>query len=219
MTPFFLLASQEYERDNGEPGEAYGSDDDEILLLASQQYESKENINGETCDERELSLECDDEILLLASEQYESNDKTCAQYNRELLYDCDGYDEVLFLESSDKVDKNKMLGEADPCKHDESIVAERFASPVSEDDILKLIDGSIPANTKKTTLWAVNTWKEWVKQRKEHGNEIPPSLDEATDEDMNKWLAQFILEVRNKHGECYTGATIYSLCAGIQRYI
>lgn len=162
----------------GEP-DAYGSENDDILLLASQQQANDETCQH-YCDEYELSFEYDDEILLLGSQQYELkeiNDETCPQYNCELSYECDGDDGFFVLHiahqqyeecskhHSVEQDKYKMLVYEPEAEASTSMVAKQFASPLTEGDILKLIDGSIPANTNKTTLWAVNTWKEWERAR------------------------------------------------------
>lgn len=95
----------------------------------------------------------------------------------------------------------------------------RFGSPASEADILEKIDGFIPRATKKTTLWSVKTWSEWAEHRQSSGSDVPPELDGISNEDLNKWLARFVVEARNKEGEEYKGGTLYSLCSGIQRYI
>ena len=43
-------------------------------------------------------------------------------------------------------------------------------------------------------------------------------LDGISNADLNKWLAQFIVEARNQQGEEYRGGTLYSLCSGIHLY-
>ena len=81
------------------------------------------------------------------------------------------------------------------------------------------IDGAIPRSTRKTTMWAVNTWECWRDCRKEENADIPPSLDGIDNNDLNHWLARFVIEGRNQNGEHYTGSILYSLCAGIQRHV
>ena len=99
-------------------------------------------------------------------------------------------DEKIFILASQQ-------SERDDNEHDVATRKKRFGSPISESDILKQIGDAVPANTQKTTLWAVRTWKDWSAQRKESGDEVPCCLEVATDEDVNKWLARFVLEVRN----------------------
>ena len=175
--------------------------DDELFLLASQEYEELDSWVGDINEQDDVMEQTesgsniipddddDDKLFLVASQQYEETLTT----NQ-------------FMEQEDE-SASKATGK------------KRFASPISESDIMRLIDDAIPANTQKTTLWAVRTWKDWATQRKENGDEVPCDLEVATNEDINKWLARFVLEVRNQRGECYTGATIYSLCAGLQRHI
>ena len=84
---------------------------------------------------------------------------------------------------------------------------------------MKKIDGAIPKSTRKSTTWSVNTWEEWSDHRQSIGSDSPPKLDALTNGELNYWLDRFVVEVRNKKGECYEGGTLYSLCAGIQRYL
>lgn len=74
--------------------------------------------------------------------------------------------------------------------------------------------------TRKTTAWAVSIWQKWRGSRAKRSNDvIPPLLENASNQELNHWMAKFIYEVRNQHGEAYTGSTLYSICSGIQRYI
>ena len=130
-----------------------------------------------------------DEILLQASQTYES-----------ILH-------------SDKEEENTM----------ENQTQARFAAPVTEDMILKMIDEAIPKSTRRSTLWAVGVWEAWVTNRNAsiQGSDelVPVCLDSIGNDEFNKWLACFVIEARNKNGEAYTGGTLYGLCAGIQRYV
>ena len=56
--------------------------------------------------------------------------------------------------------------------------------------------------------------------RQSTSSEAPPSsLDVINNEELNRWLARFVVEVRTQKGEQYNGGSLYGLCAGIQRYI
>ena len=100
---------------------------------------------------------------------------------------------------------------------------ERFDKPVSESDILEKINDRIPRAMKNSTAWAVKLWDCWRGSRALQGGETSteatPSLDVISNEELNHWLARFVLEVKTKKGEKYRGATLYALCAGIQRHI
>ena len=48
---------------------------------------------------------------------------------------------------------------------------------------------------------------------------MPPHLENIDNEQFNYWLSRFVIEVRNKNGEHYHSGTLYSICAGLQRYI
>ena len=88
----------------------------------------------------------------------------------------------------------------------------RFATPVTEADLLKKIDGAVPRATRKSIEWAVSTWHDWSGSRTV---EVPPPLDDIDNESLSYWLPRFIVEVRNQKGEFYNGSTLYGLCAGI----
>lgn len=42
-----------------------------------------------------------------------------------------------------------------------------------------------------------------------------------TNEELNKWLAKFVVEVRKKEeaGKCYPPNSLYQLCCGLQRFL
>lgn len=49
---------------------------------------------------------------------------------------------------------------------------------------------------------------EWRDARsKSSRDNVPPLLDAVTNEELNHWLAHFIVEVRNRNGERYPGTT------------
>jgi hypothetical protein len=73
--------------------------------------------------------------------------------------------------------------------------------------------------TKKTTQWSKKIWEDWQDHRKAAGGDVPPGLDGIDNEAVNYWLPRFVMECRNQNGDYYTGGTLYSLCAGIQRYV
>ena len=82
---------------------------------------------------------------------------------------------------------------------------ERFSNPVTEEDILKNIIGSIPVSTRKTTEWSVKTWREWAEnQQSKCPTEVVPELEIITNEELNHWLSRFVIEVRNQQGNYYT---------------
>ena len=67
--------------------------------------------------------------------------------------------------------------------------------------------------------WAVNLWKEWIKHRQSTSSDVCPSLDIISNQELNWWLARFVVEVRTQKGKQYNGGSLYGFCAGIQCYI
>ena len=89
-------------------------------------------------------------------------------------------------------------------------------------DALKNDHRSHPkVNKKKHVLGGV--WEAWATNRntffQASDGIVPVCLGTIGNDQLNKWLACFVVEARNKNGEAYTGGTLYGLCAGIQRYV
>ena len=61
----------------------------------------------------------------------------------------------------------------------------RFVKPVSNEQLNSLKKSAIPANTQKSTSWAVNIWKEWsAYRRKENPADWPAHLLIMSDWEM-----------------------------------
>ena len=88
----------------------------------------------------------------------------------------------------------------------------RKISVVTDAELEKRKDARIPVNTRMNTLWATRVWKDWGPERNRkinflHSTEetVTGSIRANTDEQLNKWLAKFVEEVRKigEAGECY----------------
>ena len=96
---------------------------------------------------------------------------------------------------------------------------------VSSRQIERRIRDSVPHNTQKNTVWAVNTWNAWAVARNSARILGQPKVPLATDlrvinaEDLNNHLCHFVFEVRNKEGNMYPKDTLYNVCAGLSRYV
>ena len=179
------------------------------ILAASQMYEQEERLR----EEYNL-MGKDDEIFLAASQMYEQEERLREKYN--LIGEDDFALESLLADvPSYGVPQEK----ADAGKDSFPQRSVRFAAPVTEEDLLMKITGSIPKVTRKSTAWATTTWKDWATNRQTAGNEFPPKLNEITNEHLNYWLSRFVVEVRNKQGNQYQGSSLYGLCAGAQRQV
>ena len=88
----------------------------------------------------------------------------------------------------------------------------------------------IPLNTKKTTLWCLNVWDDWRKERNaavanavdfaDRVNAVPSAglLHLYSDLELCSWLSKFVYEVR-KRGEDYPPNSLYQMCIGNQRHL
>ena len=93
---------------------------------------------------------------------------------------------------------------------------------MTESQITAAQKDSVPVNTKKSTNWAVNVWRDWSEYRKQTcsaPNEHPPHILTCQVSELNNWLCRFVLEVRRKDGKPYPPSTLHQLCCGILRYV
>ena len=96
----------------------------------------------------------------------------------------------------------------------------RFAKPVSDEEIRDLKKQAIPANTQKSTSFAVNVWKEWSSHRRAvNPSDWPAHLLIMNECELNRWLSRFVLEIRRRDGKEYLPNTLYQICCGILRYV
>ena len=82
---------------------------------------------------------------------------------------------------------------------------------------------SVPKNTVCCTKWAQKIWQEWSKQRQitypnSHG-EWRIHLLIVNNEQLDKWLSKFIIEVRRYDDQPYPPNTLYNICCGLLHHI
>ena len=99
---------------------------------------------------------------------------------------------------------------------------DRFDFNITSDDLSKFMEGNTPANTEKSTSWAIRNFEEWQRARNvKFPNDTCPE-DIFVQPDKSKiceWLCKFISETRKSDGEEYTPRSLYLILAGIQRHI
>ena len=173
-----------------------------------------------TCQELEEGEYSDcqsDDLFLQASQMY---DESLTDVSNDA-------DDLLLLQAS-QIYEDSLL-DADPShpnfeaggtvESSSTVSNTRFAKPVSDEEIRSRITTAIPRSTAKTTSWAVRLWNLWAQSRAMEDGATPPPLDQITNDSLNFWLSRFVMEIRNEQGEEYQSGTLYSVCAGIQRYI
>ena len=104
--------------------------------------------------------------------------------------------------------KRKRKGTVSPTK--------RFKASTRENEIDTITKGYVPDNTKRSTSWAVNVFKEWKAARKyEDGDKKCPDnlFDIATSDELNYWLPRFVNEVRKADGLPYPPRSIQLILA------
>ena len=129
----------------------------------------------------------------------------------------EGYGSDADFENIEPNRKKKCLS----LKRSKKSVEGRFKMS-SSPEIAKAKKGFIPANTQRSTNWAVHTFEMCRKQRnvQSPGSVCPDDIllldDTAT---LCHWLCVFCKEARREDGEPYTPRSITQLLSGIQRYI
>ncbi|XP_013380784.1 zinc finger MYM-type protein 2 [Lingula anatina] len=111
--------------------------------------------------------------------------------------------------------------------------SKRFAIPVTDEEMELRSKASLPKNTLRRNMWALNTWNKWAVARNNtrlhgyQGNDIAINkwnkkkkpLTNLSDEELQYWISKFILEVRKENGTEYPPRTLLSLVMGLQSYI
>ena len=99
---------------------------------------------------------------------------------------------------------------------------DRFAPPLSEEDLSVAAKGVTTANTSVANDWAVRNLKNWIENRnKVNPNDlVPEKLLTCSDKKiLCKWLCCFVQETRKESGERYPASSLRSLLAAFQRIL
>lgn len=97
---------------------------------------------------------------------------------------------------------------------------DRFGDTTTDAELSELTKGYVPANTKRSTNWAVSVFSEW-RANTDNTDEACPTdlLERALPADLNKWIPRFVNEVRRQDGNHYPPRTINQLLSGLQRHM
>ena len=83
---------------------------------------------------------------------------------------------------------------------------ERFDFNVTSDDLTRFMEGETPANTERSTTWAVKIFDDWRRVRNVTATSdlCPENIFNHEDNSMIcQWLCIFVTEVRKTTGEEY----------------
>ena len=89
----------------------------------------------------------------------------------------------------------------------------RFAS-LDDEDKENLLDGIDSKNTKRQTNTAVNIFREYLTEKG-----LSSDFETLSDDELDKILGNFYLEMRTKNGELYKKTTMNSYRHGLQRHL
>ena len=105
----------------------------------------------------------------------------------------------------------------------DSATGKRFRF-IEDNELETKIRGRIPANTAKSTRWAVGVWNTWADERNklQLNPEVPmvPLLEgqvsSSTKRNLPFWLSRFVFEIRKQNGKPYPGDTLWVICSGVR---
>jgi hypothetical protein len=97
----------------------------------------------------------------------------------------------------------------------------RFAAPTTTNEFDAIIKKTESKNTRSNTTWAHKIFEDWKQARNKNGvqADIIHPIEQMTAEQLNINLSHFVLEVRKANGTDYPAKTLYSIIAGILRYL
>ena len=183
-------------------GKPFCDDDDsmdEVLLLASQAYESH------YAEEHQIGV----------------SDRPSSSHSSAVP------EVVLVKQTSPScfIPKVNNCTEVNSEANDTSANTTRFASPKSSKSVEEVRKSAIPKKTRQNTEWTERTWHSWAKQRieklspeeLEKGYELDTKFANMNVASMNYWLRKFILEVRSMNGKEYSPDSLYQVCCGLHR--
>ena len=103
-----------------------------------------------------------------------------------------------------------------PKKPQKSLPEERFSFNIEDDDLEAFKKGECPANTTKSTEWAMKNFESWRIARNAKFEDQCPERWFEDKENLCGWLCRFVAETRKADGGEYTPRSIYLLLAGLQ---
>ena len=117
--------------------------------------------------------------------------------------------------------KRKQLSLAKPCEKATLSSSKRFKRTVSKEEVQKASKGCTPANTVRSTEWALQAFQDWADQRNKRCKEECPRelLDKPySPEEVCDCLQRFVAEARRGDGTPYLARTLYWILCGLLRH-
>ena len=98
--------------------------------------------------------------------------------------------------------------------------AGRF-SYIEDSKVQQLSRSFTPKKTETNTKWAFTNFQEWKAWRNTTHPDDPVTANfvDASVDELDKWLARYVAETRNKKGEFYTPSTLRQLLCGLFRHM
>ena len=158
-----------------------------------------------------------DRYLLAASQQYEEGLAKELATQSPTHHPLDDADSVVWGGSGSQTTDSvcpRLVSEVDD--------GSRFGPIVDQDDLVKIVEDSVPKKTCQQTKWCVSTWEEWHTYRLSKAKcdaEKPPRLEEMSHQQLDYWISCFIMEAKKKDGSDYIGETLHNMVCGLQRHL
>ena len=188
---------------------------DELLVLASQQFESSQGIPSQVVpadSAADIPAVCDHPPPV-------TSHTTLLTQGAGIAEDVAIPDDIIFLTASQQFELEHDTVQANPSK------PSRFGAPVTSIVVEQARESGVPPKTRQQTSWSCRVWGAWAKER----NKLPRTETYESDhellEDFTKmnvkslqfWLPKFVLEVRRADQQHYPPDSLYAICAGLQR--
>ena len=97
-----------------------------------------------------------------------------------------------------------------------------FSKPISPTSMQRICKGYVPANTRKSTKWALGVFHHWRDaQNNATAEEEKCPADLFADcnvKTLNYWLSWFVVDVRWEDGKPYPASSISNILAGLYRH-
>ena len=104
---------------------------------------------------------------------------------------------------------------------------DRFAAPLTDDEIANLVSQKTPKATQKSVKWAASLFEEWRIQRNKKVidgatselSTIPHKIEKLNHDEINYCIARFIMEVRKCDTSEYPPKTLRYLVVMLQAHL
>ena len=103
------------------------------------------------------------------------------------------------------------------------VMASRHGAPLSEKQMKEYLMPYVPENTQLANQWGIKLFYDWINERNSRpdcNKKCPVDILDNKDtpiEDVDFWLALFVMEVRRSDGMVYSGSSLRNIVSALGR--